>query len=173
MSRFIPIDKIKQLRESAKMGDLRAQKILDMQLAGTEDFGSLMNDYFAPKAEEGNTVIEEKPATASKEETPYEIYLRENELEDSEDMRKEFSEATGQDAISNSPLIKEECENCIDFTKLIEDEQEAITGYVEFLNNLLASNIDESKKALINQRITKIIEDEKQHIDILNSLKNI
>lgn len=44
--RFIPIDKMKSLREAAKNGDTRARKIIIMQMNG-EDFGSLLDEYFA------------------------------------------------------------------------------------------------------------------------------
>ena len=44
--RFIPIDKMKSLREAAKNGDSRARKIIIMQMNG-EDFGSLLDEYFA------------------------------------------------------------------------------------------------------------------------------
>ena len=45
---FIPIDKMKQLREAAKNGDERAKKILRAQLDG-KDYGADLDSYFAPK----------------------------------------------------------------------------------------------------------------------------
>ena len=50
MARFIPIDKMKQLREAAKNGDERARKILHAQLNGS-DFSADLDSYFAPKPE--------------------------------------------------------------------------------------------------------------------------
>lgn len=47
---FIPIDKMRQLREAAKQGDERAKKILRAQLNGS-DYGSDLDAYFAPKPE--------------------------------------------------------------------------------------------------------------------------
>lgn len=47
---FIPIDKMKQLREAAKNGDERAKKILRAQLDG-KDYGADLDSYFAPKPE--------------------------------------------------------------------------------------------------------------------------
>ena len=47
---FIPIDKMRQLREAAKNGDERAKKILRAQLDGS-DYGSDLDAYFAPKPE--------------------------------------------------------------------------------------------------------------------------
>ena len=47
---FIPIDKIKQLREAAAKGDERAKKILRAHLNGS-DYASDMDAFFAPKPE--------------------------------------------------------------------------------------------------------------------------
>lgn len=47
---FIPIDKMRQLREAARNGDERAKKILRAQLDGS-DYGSDLDAYFAPKPE--------------------------------------------------------------------------------------------------------------------------
>lgn len=47
---FIPIDKMRQLREAAKQGDERAKKILRAQLDGS-DYGADLDAYFAPKPE--------------------------------------------------------------------------------------------------------------------------
>lgn len=48
--RFIPIDKMKKLREASKNGDETAKKILKAQLNGT-DFDSDLDIYFKPKPE--------------------------------------------------------------------------------------------------------------------------
>lgn len=60
---FIPIDKMKSLREAAKNGDQRARTILTMQMNG-EDFSKLLEEYFAsPKPVESKTPAEEsKPS---------------------------------------------------------------------------------------------------------------
>lgn len=47
---FIPIEKIKKLREAARNGDERAKKILRAQLDGS-DYGADLDAYFAPKPE--------------------------------------------------------------------------------------------------------------------------
>lgn len=58
MSKYIPIDKMKQLREAAKNGDARAKKILKAQLNGS-DFSSDLDSYFAtPVVEETKPVPE-------------------------------------------------------------------------------------------------------------------
>lgn len=47
---FIPINKMRALREAARQGDERAKKILRAQLDGS-DYGSDLDAYFAPKPE--------------------------------------------------------------------------------------------------------------------------
>ena len=48
---FIPIEKIKVLREAAKNGDARARQILTMQMNG-EDFSALLDSYFTSQSAE-------------------------------------------------------------------------------------------------------------------------
>ena len=57
---FIPVDKMKSLREAAKNGDARAKQILTMQMNG-EDFSALLEEHF--KNPNGN--IETKATTIS------------------------------------------------------------------------------------------------------------
>ena len=57
---YIPFDKIKSLREAAKNGDARARKILIMQMNG-EDFGSLLDEYFAKQPKEEKPVATSTP----------------------------------------------------------------------------------------------------------------
>ena len=58
--RFIPIDKMKSLREAAKNGDARARKIIIMQMNG-EDFGSLLDEYFAKQPKEEKPIATSTP----------------------------------------------------------------------------------------------------------------
>lgn len=56
---------------------------------------------------------------------------------------------------------------------LIQDEVEAIDGYVkglERINNCI--NLTEEKKKELNEKLEYIIKDEKEHIDILKELLN-
>lgn len=48
---FIPIEKMKQLREAAKNGDERARQILIAQMKG-DDYSSSLEEYFKPAQEE-------------------------------------------------------------------------------------------------------------------------
>lgn len=63
---YIPFEKMKSLRESAKNGDERAKKILKMQMMN-EDFSSLLDEYFKqPEPEQPvqtqNAISDEKLA---------------------------------------------------------------------------------------------------------------
>ena len=71
MSRYIPCEKMKKLREAAKNGDERAKKILRAQLSDEEDFSADLEDYFNPKqvVEEPQEEVKE----AVNEETNQEI----------------------------------------------------------------------------------------------------
>lgn len=61
---FIPIDKMKSLREAARNGDQRARTILTTQMNG-EDFSELLEEYFAsPKPVESKTPAEESKPSA-------------------------------------------------------------------------------------------------------------
>lgn len=71
--RFIPIDRMKVLREAAKSGDSRAKKILIMQM-NDEDFSGLVDEYFETPAikpiemsatKPGQPVIEPEPELES------------------------------------------------------------------------------------------------------------
>ena len=52
MARYIPFEKMAQLREAARNGDERAKKILHAQLCDEEDFSADLDDYFIPQVEE-------------------------------------------------------------------------------------------------------------------------
>jgi len=66
MGRFIPIDKMKKLREACVNGDERAKKILKAQL-GDEDFSVDLEDYFKPVEE---PVQSEEVVNVSDKEVP-------------------------------------------------------------------------------------------------------
>ncbi len=60
---FIPVDKMKELREAARNGDERAKKIIIMQMNG-EDFDSSLDEFFVKvnesPVEEGDDITDEK-----------------------------------------------------------------------------------------------------------------
>ena len=187
MARFIPIKQMQALREAARSGDERAKQILAMQLSDTEDFSSLLEKYFAPKQEEANVETDAMPnvveakATERTEESPFEMYLRENEItlddKNREEVIREFEEMTGN-KVEMPTEEKHEEEEIFEevkedpFQPLIDDEVEAVEGYNKYLNELLPSDMCEEKKAFISSRIEKIIDDEKQHIEILKELQH-
>ena len=80
MSRYIPCEKMKAIREAAKNGDEIAQKILRAQLSDDEDFSSDLDAFFAPK-EEPKPV--EEVATAPIEE------VKQEETQETENLQQE------------------------------------------------------------------------------------
>ena len=85
MSRYIPYDKMKSLREAAKNGDEMAKKILRAQLSDDEDFSCDLEEFFKPK-EEPKPI--EEVATEPAEKQP--------ETEQVQEMVKQPSVLTGQ-----------------------------------------------------------------------------
>lgn len=61
MSRYIPCDKIKKLREAARNGDEVAKRILMAQLDDDADFSEDLENYFKPQEEEKVEEVAEAP----------------------------------------------------------------------------------------------------------------
>lgn len=85
MSRYIPYEKMKSLREAAKNGDEMAKKILRAQLSDDEDFSCDLEEFFKPK-------VEPKPI----EEVATEPAEKQPETEQVQEMVKQPSVLTGQ-----------------------------------------------------------------------------
>lgn len=68
MSRYIPYDKIKKLREAAKNGDERAKRILMAQLDDEQDFSADLDDYFKPAEENKPDEMAQMPQEDAKQE---------------------------------------------------------------------------------------------------------
>ncbi len=144
--KFIPIDKMKKLREAAANGDVNAKKILKAQLNGT-DFNSDLDLYFKPKEEPKieNTnisVVEtdtEKAASNGEELDPGLVqFLKDNEINEQSPEYNDFVEdyyrenpkarpkvATAPEAKPNleinSANVSEETTESIDLTKEIAE----------------------------------------------------
>lgn len=168
MSRFIPIDKMKKLREAAKTGDERAKKILSTQLGGTEDFSSLMEEYFsAPKVEEQST----GSMPEQKEDAKLEQFLKENGI------TKESPDYKGfvNDFYKENPEEQEsECECCLMIKKLLKEELDAIDSYSRAITQTMASEeIEDGEKRKIISRLEEIKSDEVEHHSELTRLLSI
>ena len=92
---FIPIEKMRQLREAARQGDERAKKILRAQLDGS-DYGSDLDAYFAPKPEPkpepiqgtfsmSSTGVQEQKARQPLNNPQLEEWLRSNGIKDTDE----------------------------------------------------------------------------------------
>ena len=144
MSRYIPYDKIKKLREDAKNGDERAKKILMAQLNDEEDFSADLDEYFKPAEEPKPKEMAQVPQQMMKQDETQVIkqqpqsvitgQVPENEISDnilsliSSCDRKtleiannpEITDATKKGALSILQEIKQNClENLEKFGKLM------------------------------------------------------
>ena len=84
---FIPMHKMKQLREAAKGGDERAKKILHAQLNGS-DFSCDLDEFFAPKEEPVQEPVQEAEPNKSK----LQIFLESNGVKEGDEDYNEFVE---------------------------------------------------------------------------------
>lgn len=157
MAKFIPIDKMKKLREASKTGDERAKKILAMQMDGKEDFGPLMDEYFTPAPQ---PAVEEQPATGNNK---LEEFLKFNNItKDSPDYQSyvdEFNKETGDQ-------VEEKPENGLKeiIKKRIKEEIDAIASYSKGVSEVMAlENVDEGLKRKVISRFKEIDTDEEQH----------
>lgn len=157
MSRFIPIDKMKTLREASKNGDERAKKIISMQLGGKDDFGPLMDEYFAPKP-----IVSEKPATNSGNPKLDEFLKFNGITEDSPDYQSyvdDFNKENGIEAEENH-----ECEYKELIKKLIKEEIDAIKSYGDATTKVMSlEDMEENKKRKVISRLEEIKSDETEH----------
>ena len=183
---FIPVEKMKKLRESAKNGDERARKILIMQMDGKEDFSSLMDEYFAeqePVVENGlgEKVVEEK-ATETKEPekvSKLQEFLSFNGItKDSPDYKSYV-----EDFYKENPNEPREVENPVEqiednkdgfesvIKDLIKDETDAIDEYSKAITKFMGSEeLDEVFKRRVIARLKEIRGDEEEHFRELNEL---
>lgn len=185
---FIEKEKFDALREAARNGDEKAAAILDSFRNDKGDATSLMEEYFAPA--ESNPEIEVQAGQEAKPEveenrdgmSKLERYLADNEVKEGDDNYDEYvsefydmfpeekKESTPEEsATAESEGEEEEIEDPIQ--PLIDDEVEAIEEYQKYLNELLPSDMCPEKKAFITSKIEKIVNDEKQHIEILKEIQ--
>lgn len=173
MARFIPIDKMKSLREAARNGDERARLILSMQLGGKDDFSSLLEEFFAPKPEptpDFEVVGEEDnlPPNLAK-------FLQENGVVKGDENYDSFIEEYYSENPDEPRILNHEEEQTRDGLEgidlLIADELEAIRGYDEQIIAVASSNLPDSMKKGIIASYNEIKSDELEHIEELKRIK--
>lgn len=192
--RFIPIDKMKTLREAARNGDERAKKILNMQM-NDEDFSSLLEEQFStPKTEEKEILVKESNSPDDK----LQNFLKYNNVKEGDEdyestveaFYKEFpkarpvaeAKATDGDDISlpneedNTSIYGEDDEPIEEdkmfIDDLIQDEYEAIEQYNKAISEILKLDEGDSlKKGLITD-LEEIRRDEFDHVEKLKRMKS-
>ena len=184
---FIPVDKMKTLREASRSGDERAKKIILMQLSGKEDFGPLLDEYFQPKPETvaSTDVAVEQKATdpvskATEKETPFEMYLRENEITLDDNNRdnviREFEEMTGNKVeLSEEHEEKQEGPEYEELIKkLMKEESDAVDSYSKGITQIMNCEcLDDTQKRRFIARFKEIRGDEEEHFRELKELLSV
>ncbi len=163
MARFIPIDKMKQLREAARNGDERAKLILKAQLNG-DDFSASLDEYFAPKPEPQEVEVVNNQSGDSR----LEKFLADNGIskDDPEynDAVHDFYEETGAKQEEGNQYVEV-------LNKLIKSESEAIDDYSKAVTSLMNdSTVDEITKKRAIARFKEIRGDEEEHFKQLSEL---
>ena len=179
MSKFIPVEKIRKLREAARSGDIRAKKILDMQLGGEEDFSGLLEEYFAPAKPE--PVEKAQPLETSSAELAKKSKLQEfleyNDIKDDSPEYDEYVEMFYQEN-PNEPREDrphhEEAEECPckeELNKLKKEELDAINSYSKAITLFMENaEMEDSKKRRVIARLKEIRADEEEHFKELGEL---
>ena len=171
MSRFIPIDKLKNLREAAKSGDELALKILRAQMNG-DDFSQDLDSYFAKPS------VQEKESLPVKK-TKLQQFLEDNGVNEGDEdydatvemYYKEFPNEKHNKEEVEKPIEEEKEESCF-LDDLIKDELEAIEAYSNAISKvlMLEAENDTSKKGMIDS-LEEIKRDEIDHLDKLRRIK--
>lgn len=193
--KFIPIDKIKKLREAAKNGDERAKNILNMQLKGEEDYSELVDEYFTPKPEPEVKAEEKVETVVSGDDGRLEKFLSDNGISkdspDYDEAVKEFyaeiggkpgeidknekkAEELGDKITEGAPIEGQETERD-KFENIIKDlmkeESKAIDDYSKAITevmNMSEFNAKQMKRAIA--RFAEIRDDETEHFNELKAL---
>lgn len=191
--KFIPIDKLKALREAAHNGDERARKILHMQMNG-EDFSGLFEEHFKPvepKSEietqvsgvgnEDNERLQKflDDNGISKDSPEYdsavkEFYAEVGEKPGNTEKVEEKVEELGNEITDGEPVSGKETERD-DFENIIKDlmkeESKAIDDYSKAITqvmNMPEFNEKQLKRAIA--RFKEIRDDETEHFNELKAL---
>lgn len=188
MAKFIPVQKMKTLREASRNGDDRAKKILEMQLKGTEDFGSLLDEYFAPKPEQTESAqVEETSTGATNVDKGLQEFLEFNQInEDSPDYQSYVDDYYKENPKPQNGLGEvehneehnheheyehSECESKEQLEKVRKEEVDAVDSYSKAITVVMNdTTVDDNKKRKIISRLKEIRGDEEEHFRELNEL---
>lgn len=96
MAKFIPIERLKKLREASQNGDESAIRILKMQLDGKDDFSNDLEEYFRPKPEPEPEIEVEEIIPEDEAEEPECVGLVKKLLKEELDAIESYSKAITQ-----------------------------------------------------------------------------
>jgi bacterioferritin (cytochrome b1) len=177
MSRFIPIDKLQKLREAARNGDVKAKKILSMQLGGEEDFSEMLDSYFAPPAEPEEVQTKTKVSgVEGTDDARLQKFLDDNGITkdspDYEDAIKEFKIEVGtgvESPVEGQETERDKFEEII--KKLMKEESDAIDDYSKAITEVMnMPEFNERQMRLALARFKEIRQDEEEHFKELSEL---
>ena len=166
--KFIPIDKMKKLREAARNGDVKAKFILNAQLKG-DDFGASLDEYFAPKPEPQKVEVINNQSGDSR----LEKFLADNGITKES---PEYNDAVNDfyAEIGGRPEEQgEENDYVAIIKKLMKEESGAIDDYSKAITELMnLEGLDEDDRHRAISRFKEIRGDEETHFRELNELLN-
>lgn len=170
--KFIPIDKMKKLREAAANGDVNAKKILKAQLNGT-DFNSDLDLYFKPKEEpkieSENVGVVETDTKGEKLDSGLMQFLKDNEINEQSPEYNDFVEDYYRENPKARPAVVPEAKSIIP----VEETNESIDLTKEIAENLI-NIISSCDKTMVTVLNNDDIEDttKKGVITTLQEIKN-
>lgn len=173
---FIPVDKMRKLREASRNGDDRAKKILSMQLEAKEDYSSLMDEYFKPEVPTQQTTDQAANSQPAPSNPKLAEFLTLNGVKEGDaeydDFVKDFYAENPNEAEAPEAQPTEADPMSDLFDRLIEDEMEAIEGYNKAVTEILASDsFKDDQKELIMMKLNRIKNEEVSHIKELKAMK--
>lgn len=192
--KFIPIDKMKKLREAAKNGDEKAKLIIKLQLDG-KDYGASLDEYFSPKVQPVAQDVEVVKDQSTSNDARLEKFLSDNGIvkgsPDYDESVKQYydeiggkpgeidknekkAEELGNKITEGAPIEGQETERD-KFENIIKDlmkeESKAIDDYSKAITevmNMPEFNAKQMKRAIA--RFNEIRDDETEHFNELKAL---
>ena len=179
--KFIPIDKMKALRESARNGDERAKQILSMQLSGEGDFSGLLDEYFkpaepAPVVAKANTDEQAPAEMVESHKDKLQEFLDSNGVKEGDEdydevvqmFYNEFPNYKKGEEMHEEHVIEED--KCV-IKKLIGEEMDAIRSYSDAIIEVMNSDdYNANEKKGVIDRLEEIKKDEIEHFEELKRL---
>lgn len=172
---YIDSKKFAQLREASRNGDVKASEILKSFRDGGEHVSEMIEEYFAPKPEVKEEIVEEDRKDMSR----LDKFLADNDVsKDSPEYKEyveEFNNMFPEEKVEEEKIEEEKVEpedETFSMQKLIEDESEAIEGYDKKILEITNLDMDSTLKMGIIAELTQIKNEEIRHLNSLQELEN-